>query len=181
MALVQRINNFMKQRPLLVSLLGNTAKTACADVVTQLVIEEKSEVDMKRLGVFTTFGFVYLGGWQYYLFNKVFVRCEKCMTVLKYSRPAKASTLTFMDLAVHTPFMYFPSFYALKGYVQGDKISNSYEKYKTNLLADVKSMWQVWLPAQMINFGYIPIHLRMPFITFVSFAWTIILSMQRGN
>jgi hypothetical protein len=171
----------MKQRPLLVSVLGNTAKTAAADVITQTIIERKDELDYKRLGLFTTFGCVYLGGWQYFLFNKVFVNCERQMVMLQYNKLTSSSVLTFLDLGIHTPFLYFPSFYALKGYVDGQPINDSFNRFRNNLRDDIVSMWKVWLPAQLVNFSCVPVYMRMPFITCVSFAWTILLSMQRGK
>jgi protein Mpv17 len=174
------INTFLRRRPLLVSLVSNTTKTAAADLITQTVIEDKKELDFKRLGLFTTFGFAYLGGWQYFLFNKAFVRCEKHMTVRKYGRGTSAAVLTFLDLGFHTPLLYFPSFYALKGYIDGTPMTETVTKYKSNITEDMISMWKLWLPAQMVNFSCVPIHMRMPFITCVSFAWTIVLSMQRG-
>ena len=176
-----RINTFMKQRPLLVSVLGNTAKTAAADVITQKVIEQKDEIDYKRLGLFTTFGCVYLGGWQYFLFNKAFVNFERQMVMWQYNKLTSSSVLTFLDLGIHTPFLYFPAFYALKGYVDGQPIKDSFNRFRNNLRDDIVSMWKVWLPAQFVNFSCVPVYMRMPFITCVSFAWTIILSMQRGN
>jgi protein Mpv17 len=176
-----RINTVLKQRPLLVSLIGNTVKTAAADVITQSVIEQKNELDYKRLGLFTTFGCVYLGGWQYFLFNKVFVSLERHMIMKQYKKLTTSALLTFLDLGVHTPFLYFPAFYALKGYVDSKPIIDTIHTFQTNLRDDIVSMWNVWLPAQFVNFACVPVHMRMPFITCVSFAWTIILSMQRGN
>lgn len=174
------INGILRQRPLVVSLVGNTIKTATADIITQSIIEDKKELDWKRLGLFTTFGFAYLGGWQYFLFNKAFVRCEKYMSIRKYSRGTTSTVLTFLDLGIHTPLLYYPSFYALKGYIDSEPISETVAKFKKNIVDDMISMWQLWLPAQLINFSCVPIHMRMPFVTSVSFAWTIILSMQRG-
>jgi protein Mpv17 len=177
----KRINTLLKQRPLLVSLVGNTAKTISADVITQKVIEQKEEIDFKRLGLFASFGFAYLGGWQYYLFNKAFVEYDRYMRVKNLGVVTRSVVLTFLDLGVHTPLLYYPSFYALKGYVDGSSLNESAKKYTRNFTQDMISMWQLWFPAQMVNFSCVPVHLRMPFITCVSFAWTIILSMTRGQ
>jgi hypothetical protein len=176
-----RINTILKQRPLLVSLIGNTAKTAVADIITQSVIEHKDELDYKRLGLFTTFGCVYLGGWQYFLFNKAFVSWEKQMIMRQFNKATSSTVLTFLDLGIHTPFLYFPAFYALKGYVDNQAFKDTVLTFQNNLREDIVSMWKIWLPAQFVNFSCVPLHMRMPFITCVSFAWTIILSMQRGN
>jgi protein Mpv17 len=178
---LSRINAFLKRQPLLVSLVGNTVKTASADIITQKYLENKDELDLRRLSVFTSFGLVYLGGWQHYLFNNLFVRCEKIMTLAKYKPISQSIILTFLDLGVHTPLMYYPSFYMIKGSLEKQSVNNVIETYNENIKNDMIAMWKVWFPAQMINFMFCPIHLRMPFITTVSFGWTMILSLMRGN
>ena len=175
------MNTFFKRHPLLVSLVGNTIKTASADIITQKYLENKKELDLQRLSVFTSFGLVYLGGWQHFLFNKLFVRCENIMTLAKYKPISKSVILTFLDLGVHTPLMYYPSFYMIKGYLEKQTVNNVIETYNENIKTDLITMWRLWFPAQIINFTFIPIHFRMPFITSVSFGWTIILSCMRGN
>lgn len=175
------MNAFFKRHPLFVSLVGNTIKTASADIVTQKYLENKKELDLQRLAVFTSFGFVYLGGWQHYLFNNLFVRCEKVMTLAKYKPVTQSMVLTFLDLGVHTPLMYYPSFYMIKGYLENQSTNTVLQTYNENIKSDMIAMWKVWFPAQMINFTFVPVHFRMPFITSVSFGWTIILSLMRGN
>lgn len=176
-----KLNTFFKTRPLLVSLLGNTVKTASADIITQKYIDEKEHLDMRRLAVFTTFGCVYLGGWQYFLFNKLFVRCERAMAVAKLKPLMRSSILTFLDLGVHTPLMYYPCFYGIKSNLEGKDINHTLSTYKTNIYNDMLAMWKIWIPAQLTNFLLVPLHMRMPYITSVSFGWTIILSMMRGG
>lgn len=178
---LSRMNAFFKRHPLFVSLVGNTIKTASADIITQKYLENKKELDLQRLSVFTSFGFVYLGGWQHFLFNNLFVKCEKIMTLAKYKPISQSIILTFLDIGIHTPLMYYPSFYMIKGYLENQSMNKVIDTYNENIKNDMIAMWKVWLPAQMINFTFIPIHFRMPFITSVSFGWTIILSLMRGN
>lgn len=178
---ISRMNTFFKKYPLFVSLVGNTIKTASADIITQKYLENKKELDVQRLSVFTSFGLVYLGGWQHYLFSNLFVRCQKIMTLAKYKPFSQSVMLTFLDLGVHTPLMYYPSFYMIKGYLEKQSVNNIIQTYNDNIKNDMVAMWKLWFPAQMINFMFCPIHLRMPFITVVSFGWTMILSFMRGN
>ena len=175
------INSALKKRPLLISLLSNTVKAGVADLMAQKYIEQKQEIDKRRLLTFSFFGFSYLGGWQYYLFNKIFVRCEAVMALKGYSSYTQSIILTSLDMGIHTPFMYFPAFYALKGWAENKCVSMTLQAFKNNIYDDIKSMWTLWIPAQFCNFVLLPLHLRMPFITSVSFLWTMILSMTRGN
>lgn len=175
------MNSFLRRHPLFVSLVGNTIKTASADIITQKYLENRKELDLQRLTVFTSFGFVYLGGWQYYLFNNLFVKCERIMTLARLKPISQSAILTFLDLGVHTPLMYYPSFYMIKGYLGNQEFKNVAQTYNENIKNDMIAIWKVWFPVQMINFTFVPVYLRMPFITSVSFGWTIILSLMRGN
>ena len=51
----------------------------CFGRILLQVVEKREEVDWKRHFIFVTFGFVYLGGFQYYLYNvkftQVYSRC----------------------------------------------------------------------------------------------------------
>lgn len=174
------INASLKKRPLFFSLTSNTVKAGLADYLTQKTIDGKSEIDQKRLLTFTIFGFSYLGGWQYLLYNKVFTRCEKVMKAYKYSKLSQSCVLTGMDMFVHTPFIYYPTFYSLKGWLENKDQKQSYQLWKTNFKEDMTLYCQLWVPAQIFNFAVLPLHYRMPFITSVSFAWTVLLSMSRG-
>ena len=39
----------------------------------------------------------------------------------------------------------------------------------------------MWVPAQLINFAFVPRHLRIPYVAAVSFGWTVILSVMQGK
>ena len=76
--------------------------------------------------------------------------------------------------------MYFPTFYLTKGYVEGRPLASTYERYRAELWDNCKALWTIWVPAQLFNFSTVPGHLRIPFIAFVSFAWTVVISCMRG-
>lgn len=43
------------------------------------------------------------------------------------------------------------------------------------------ALWKVWVPATIINFSFMPMHMRIPFTAGVSLIWTCILSAMRGG
>lgn len=69
-----RVLSRIRAAPLSLSLFTATTKTAAADVLTQLYIEDSTSLSLQRVGVFTTFGFWYLGGFQYFLYVRCFAR-----------------------------------------------------------------------------------------------------------
>ena len=53
--------------------------------------------------------------------------------------------------------------------------------WRANQQTDAKRVAvQVWVPAQIINFGFSPLWFRIPFTACVSAFWTCFVSMTRG-
>ncbi len=76
------------------------------------------------------------------------------------------------------PFGYFPTFYLLKGAVEGRPLDVTYDKYKNELWDNCKALWLLWVPAQLFNFGMVPHHLRIPFGE--HFAWLLAPASLEG-
>lgn len=39
----------------------------------------------------------------------------------------------------------------------------SLDKYAEDLWPNLKALWMLWVPAQLVNFSVVPMHLRIPF------------------
>ena len=82
------------------------------------------------------------------------------------------------------PTIYFPSFYALKAVVEGRPLVEGDESAASRLKAEgwecLKANWSIWIPAQIFNFTFVPMHLRIPFVSTTSFGWTVVLSTMQG-
>jgi hypothetical protein len=61
--------SFAERNPFLFQLGVATIKTSAADIMVQIVVDQRSiqDIDYKRNAIFVVFGFVYLGGFQYWL------------------------------------------------------------------------------------------------------------------
>ena len=82
--------------------------------------------------------------------------------------------------------MYFPCFYMLKEVVNGtgttsEKMEYGLSKYKVNYAEDLVALWKLWVPSTIINFAFMPMHLRIPWVASTSLIWTCILSYMRGD
>lgn len=174
-------NAHAQRRPFAVGTVTTVVKTSAADAFAQLVLEDRSaaDFDLKRHGLFCAFGLFYLGGFQYYLYNHLFVRWCAGITAAVGHKGA-APVKTFIDQAIHHPFAYFPAFYGLKGAVEGRPLSSTWDRYRAELWDNCKALWTIWVPAQLVNFAFVPRHLRIPYVAGVSFAWTVVLSAMRG-
>jgi protein Mpv17 len=156
--------------PLVSGLLFTTLKTSAADLIVQKYIDQKKEIDLRRNTLFSFFGLTYLGGWQYYLYNHIFER--------RFKNPF---TKVLVDQFIHHPFGYFPTFYILKSIVYEQSFTDALTTYKTNIISDLLACWSIWIPSQYINFKYVSIPYRIPFVCCISFGWTGFLSWKRSS
>lgn len=172
-------NSVAVKHPFSTGVITTFLKTSAADLFAQKILEKREEVDWRRHALFCSFGLGYLGCFQYFLYNKVFVRiCAPITAVVGHK--GSAVVKTFLDQFIHHPIGYFPVFYLLKGVQEGRPLELTYIKYKQDLWENCKALWTIWVPAQLVNFAFVPGHLRIPFVALVSFLWTIIISCMRG-
>ncbi|KAJ8598696.1 hypothetical protein CTAYLR_003109 [Chrysophaeum taylorii] len=166
-------------------------KTSVSDLIVQVGVERREEIDWRRNASFAAFGFGYLGIVQYTLYVPVFGRLFPGAAAFaakplrdKLADPKGLATLAaqvFLDQCVHHPFAYFPAFYATKELVTRGNVELALSKWKENFWADLQALWQVWVPATILNFAFSPMWLRIPVVASTSLLWTMILSTMRGK
>lgn len=120
------------------------------------------------------------GGFQYWLYNIQFTKMCAPLTA-RFGHRGVAPVKVFLDQAVHHPLLYFPFFYGLKAFVEGKPLASAATKYKAEAWESCQALWKVWVPAQLVNFAFVPRHLRIPYVAAVSFGWTVILSTMQGS
>ena len=190
MWLLQRV----RSAPFAAGLVTATVKTAAADVVTQRYIEGQANVDMRRVGLFTVFGFWYLGAFQYMLYVKLFAkwfpRAQAFGAHPTLSRKLKDSE-GLRDLAkqvaagnfLHIPFCFLPCFYLTQEITTSGtnpSAAHAMARYRANLWDDCVSAWMIWIPGHAIFFS-VPMYLRLPVNHAMSFAYVCVLSLMRGG
>ena len=157
-------------------------KTIAADLVTQTLIEKKSmnDIDWTRTTVFGAFGFLQMGCLQYYMYNKLFFQLWPGVTFKQTMKKV------LVDQFIYTPFIYFPVFYTLRGFINERRVNKQtliFAKimYKNNVMDDLRRFWTIWIPGMWITFQIMPMHLRLPWIAGLSFFWVMILSYYSGD
>mmetsp|Transcript_11834 Transcript_11834/g.18327 ORF Transcript_11834/g.18327 Transcript_11834/m.18327 type:complete len:247 (+) Transcript_11834:344-1084(+) len=195
---LSRIISFSRDRPFAFNLFLATSKTCAADIFVQTTAERKkfSEIDWRRNAIFVVFGFVYLGGFQWWLlinkFKQWFPTMER-FGQLSFSRKLKykagirdAIKMIAFDVIIHSPMFYFPTYYTVKESIGGCKwdpsewVVDGVEKYRKNMLEDLTAMVTVTIPSDCIQV-VLPIHMRMVVRHFISFFWTSYISFSRGS
>jgi len=171
----------------------STIKTSVSDLLVQKVVEQRAEVDWKRNAAFATFGCFYLGGVQYLIYVPLFGRLFPNAAQFA-SKPLREKVKdfkgirdllgqVFLDQCVHHPFMYFPAFYCTKELVMQEKPSlpRVLGEYRANMKDDLIALWKVWVPSTLLNFAFMPMWARIPWVAGTSLVWTCILSAMRGG
>lgn len=169
-------------------------KTSFSDLLVQKVVEQREEIDWKRNAAFASFGFFYLGGVQYAIyvpfFSRLFPGAASFATKPLREKLRDAKGLfqlggqVFLDQCVHHPFMYFPVFYCTREVVMNTEkpdLSKAIASYRENMKEDLLALWKIWVPATCINFAFMPMYARIPFVAGVSLLWTAVLSAMRGG
>lgn len=194
-----QIVTFPKRRPFATNVIVATLKTSLADIIVQKA-EGTEEIDWKRNGVFTAFGFAYLGIAQWFIYVTVFTKL--CPNAIRFSNLPWAEKLkdragqidlvkqTLYDNFIHYTFVYYPVFYILKESINSKKkdtetedkgvVSRGLNKYWGNCVTDNLYMWSLWIPGDLIVYA-VPIWMRLPLNHAISLAWTMILSGLRGK
>lgn len=189
---------FPKRKPFATNLIVATTKTIAADIIVQKG-EGASEIDWRRNAVFAAFGFLYLGIAQWFIYVNVFTTL--CPNAIRFSNLSWAEKLkdkagqidlvkqVILDNFVHYTFLYFPVFYLLKegilskGPEPGDNtnvVERAMKKYGKNFWPDNFAIWGLWVPGDLMVYAC-PIWMRLPLNHGVSFIWTMILSVMRGQ
>ncbi|EOD13224.1 hypothetical protein EMIHUDRAFT_459595 [Emiliania huxleyi CCMP1516] len=189
-----------------------TVKTQAADLLTQKSLEGKSwaEIDWRRNGLFTVFGFAYQGCFQYYLYVTLFSRWfagaarfvnqPLSVKLTDYAGQRDVLKQIAFDVLIH-PIWFFPMYYTLKEALCGHpslfdgespaaigKVALS--KYAANnfdtrsedgLLTDWIAFWKIWVLGDVVVYGLCPMWARLPANHVFSFVYICVLSFMRGS
>lgn len=167
-------------------------KTSGSDYVTQRWVEGKQEIDKKRNLVFFTWGLLYLGGVQYFLYCKVFAQrlfpsaaafAAKPLAEKVADRAGQVTVVkqVVLDQFVHHPFFFFPLFYQVKEFIEGGRPADGLRNCMRNWKEDCITLWTIWVPVQIFNMSFCPLWLRIPCISVVSAGYTCVISYMRGG
>jgi len=125
---------------------------------------------MLRNAKFVAFCTLYVGSFQHFLFNVAYPRFFPGIGLL----PAVKCCL--FDNFIHTTFLYFPVYFALRAVFRGDSPNRGLEEYRAEGWAALQACWMLWIPAQFFNFYVLPRQYRIVCIAVVGFVWEIALA-----
>jgi len=176
---------FMQDHPVMFAVITTLVRTAPCDLVAQLYFEKREEIDWKRFWGFMIFGALYVGVSQYYLYKHVINAANLFAITGISSRTGTALGIALTDQFVHSPLLYFPVFVLtlkiMDGTPVGELIPEAFGKWKREVFDVMYASCFLWLPAQIVNFYFMPPYLVVPFINAVGAVWVVWLSLNEGK
>jgi len=171
--------------PISTAVFTTCARTAPCDLWAQVYGEGKEEIDWRRFWGFMIFGAVYVGVFQYYLYSMVLNGANFTALTGLNGTAAVAFGLALVDQFVHSPLLYFPAFCFTMKMVEGVELSQvipeTFAKWQRDVLGVMYASCFLWLPAQIVNFYFMPVYLRVPYINTIGAVWVVWLSLNEGK
>ena len=99
---------------------------------------------------------------------------------------------TVLDVGIHMPMIYFPTYYLFRSAVERSRVGGggpseesvldvAKRAWLQNVWSDMKMTAYVFVPIDLIMFGYVPLFLRTPFLAAAGLIWPFIMSYRRGR
>lgn len=134
--------------------------------------EEAQGVDALRVARWAFFGLVLQAPWNHFFY-----------VYLDQALPPTAEPFTTtnllkvgLDQGVQSPIFTMLCFVFL-GFLEGKSSQLIKEKLDEEYASTMVTSWKVWIPAAIVNIGFVPPALRVLFVNVVFFVWTIYLSL----
>lgn len=155
--------NCLSNYPLQSKIATGLVITGSGDLIAQLLIEGRQDIDRRRLFNFCVYGCLFTGCFNHFYFralDRFFGADLTAVTAVKK---------VAIDLGVLGPielglFMAWTHFGTAKE-------SSFYAKLKQDYLEALIAATCLWGPAQSINFRLVPEHLRVLYVSTVNLIW----------
>ena len=142
-----------------------------------------NEYNTKRAVSFATFDASYRVV-QHYLYPPMIALCHGDFLGSLIPNPTIAAALEqslFSQLLI-IPTLYYPTFYAITGFVQGLSLEETVERARTAFWPLMLRNWAFWIPVQALVFGSVHDEAQqIPFLISAGLVWTVILSLAAGQ
>jgi hypothetical protein len=188
--ILQRYTQILQQYPLTTKMLTGGILATCGDAVAQSTNEEEA-YDLRRAVSFATFDMAYRA-LQHMAFPILemhlhgelstelidMIGFHSIQNHAKYLGPLEQTLASQLGIV---PFIYYPVFFSLTGYIQGLTMEQTILRARQNFVPLMKRNLLFWIPVQFVQFAFIPHELQIPFLSACGLCWTFILSMAAGS
>lgn len=162
----------LESNPIITKAITASVLNAIGDLACQVLVEKNENINWRRFAIFATMGLLMIGPVLHYWygFNQALISAPG----LKGGLMRMAiDQLFFAPVFVATCFS---TLFLLEG-----KPKAIPDKLKSDLKPAVLANWKLWVPAQTVNFVFVPPPLRVAFSSCVSLVWNVYLSFASNN
>lgn len=167
-----RYMDMLEEHPLIVKSFTAGILNLFADLICQVFFEKVQQIDIQRLLSFTAIGLFMSGPglhvW-YGLLPKVIPVPGFSGVLLRLA----ADQLVFTPLGVGCLFIALCTFEGRQHQIEA--------KLRKDWFPLVVANWKVWVPFQLVNFGFIPPQLQVAATSVMGVAWSIFISFIGHN
>lgn len=179
MSFFRRYTHLLATRPLLTNVLSTGFLFGAGDVLAQQIAahHEPRPFDWAR-----TLRAVIYGG---IVFAPLGDRWYKVLAKIKVglSKVASTAATVALDQAVFAPFVGIPLYYSAMTVMENhpDPAARIERKLRDNWWHTLTTNWLVWPAVQALNFGFVPVRLRLLTVNVVSIGWNCYLLMVMND
>ena len=174
-------NKILKTKPIFVNtsvgfILGFTGDIICQTIESPQ--SSQSSQSPQRLLSITSFSGIYHGIVNPLIYKTYYkiIPNKIIKTPLQFG-----ITCSLLDNFVHVPFLYTPSFFISTSLIQNKSIDTGWELMKEKYIPSLTACWALWVPLQIVNFSYIPKHMRPTIVNIGCLVWTIAIDYISHN
>ncbi|CAB9515929.1 peroxisomal membrane protein [Seminavis robusta] len=192
-SLLNGYKNQLAAHPLQTKMMTGATLAMCGDAIAQS--KEEGPYDTTRAASFGTFDMAYRA-LQHASFPWIVEHCKgQFLTAALAGILASTHISITPDITQNfaameqtlasqlgiVPFLYYPVFFGLTGFMQGLTVSGSVERAQEKFLPLMQRNLLFWIPVQFVQFGFVEESLQIPFLSVCGLGWTFILSIMAGS
>ncbi|KAJ3981368.1 hypothetical protein F5890DRAFT_1536065 [Lentinula detonsa] len=144
------------------------------DIIAQQVVDRKGFNNHDRCVQFTrTARFVFYGAC---LFGPVLTKWHQFINRRHFTSPLRAVVYKVtLDQLVAAPFITVPMFFGSMSILEG-RPDEAISRIRNSYVSTLTRGWCLFIPAQIVNFAFVPVPMRILFFSTVALCWNTYLS-----
>eukprot|EP01114_Cavostelium_apophysatum_P018105 TRINITY_DN552_c0_g1_i2.p1 TRINITY_DN552_c0_g1~~TRINITY_DN552_c0_g1_i2.p1 ORF type:complete len:188 (+),score=24.76 TRINITY_DN552_c0_g1_i2:110-673(+) len=171
--------HLLKYAPIPTKALTSALISYSGSVITQKVFEKSPKMNQTRALKFVIFSLMLtpISHYWYKFLDAIFPKESSDQGQLLDPSAIKKLAL---DELLYDPFC-IVFFFTVIGILEGNSFAHIKQKLVKEYWPTQKASWALWPAVQLVNFSVVPGHLRILFINFVSFFWSIFMQLRQSK
>jgi len=178
-AVGSELSRWVQSYPLQSTILAASARGVVGDIAAQQVEAPDKEVDCRRLFLYVSFTNLIAQVYDRPLYTWLFPLLFPTYTASGSRIWGNVLKAALMDNFVTSPFLYFPLFYAFKDCcIEHPRrgLVSAMRHYFEELPSQMGPCLAFWMPVTCTTQAFVPVHLRVSFLSVAACAWIGLLS-----